>query len=472
MSDDSLSDEPALRSWRANHSDILPYISFVFSPSCSHQERQTIHRQTISAVEQSVARVHSSLSTTKTRIQSCQRKPIPRVSPFYFDDISAVFFVRQHTWVLLKIRHLFLRIHQKLHENLRKSVLIHSAILELFSSKIIPKHIICRVNQEYLSSLGTSDNREIRQFLSLQSLALRMETALQKLPRARWSRSFVEFLTILVSHCHPDPILMYFSPIPMEQSLARFFFHPESLHRNKIDQRLQALSNRTDFGDDLVNLSSALIVEHTGCRGESVCGANRSILLLVFFRMLFNRYYELNPSFFAAKSESGSFIRRVRDLSVFPASEFSLPWNLLPVTDHSMGVRTLFISQPGFRTAANALSTALFEPNPFDQLYRIHQSLAAIHVAVVQGPAGLLSFDELFSLFCGVLMATDFPDGFYLHWLINNFIPKDGMAPAFEYAAANLEALVRHIDRQWGAIATVGEADKTQHGQPDQSTTL
>jgi hypothetical protein len=425
-------------------------------------------------LERSLARVHESISSMKGRLQACLQKPIPRVSPFYFDDSSAIMFVRQHAWVLRETRELFLRMHQKSCEDLRRSMLIHSAILSLFVSRIIPKNIVCRVNHELLCVLGAMDDREQQQLRRLQSLVIRMDAAIPRLPRARWSRSFPEFLAILASHCQPDPVLLYFPPGPMEQSLARYFFNPESPHRSQIDKRLLAICEHprgtAAFGD----LASAMVAEH------SVCEKSHSAILLVFFRMLFNRYYELKPHVFAPKVGSHIFMRHVRDLSVLEASEFSIPWDLIPAADHSIAVGVLFGREPGFRIASAAFSTAIFEPNPLDQLYRIQQSLSAIHTTVVAHrtatgyphPTEMLSFDEQFALFCGILMAAESPDASYLQWSIAAFAPRAGLAPAFEYAAANLEALVSHVRRQWDTAVRLREVEKAPSLSPDAAATL
>ncbi|OHT14634.1 hypothetical protein TRFO_14932 [Tritrichomonas foetus] len=56
----------------------------------------------------------------------------------------------------------------------------------------------------------------------------------------------------------------------------------------------------------------------------------------------------------------------------------------------------------------------------------------------------LLSFDDLFSLFFGTLMAADLPDIFSLAAFIDCYAPKACLSPSFEYAQANMEALVLH----------------------------
>jgi hypothetical protein len=235
----------------------------------------------------------------------------------------------------------------------------------------------------------------------------------------------------------------------MEQSLARYFFNPESPRRERIDKVLLAMSDGPEFPGELAAFASSIMDKHR------VRLEDRSTVLLVLFRTLFNRYYELKPSLFGPKTESWRFLCQAHDMSMLEATNFSIPVDVIPATEHHTTMGTLFAGKPAFRMASEAFSVAVFEPNPVDQLYRVHLSLAAIQRAAIDQrtaaglstPGGLLPLDDLFALFCGVLMAADIRDGFYLHWSIRVFAPRNGLSPALEYAAVNLEALVSHVNR-------------------------
>lgn len=151
-------------------------------------------------------------------------------------------------------------------------------------------------------------------------------------------------------------------------------------------------------------------------------------------------------------------------------------------------IRQLFHSDPMFSKASDSFNLSIFYPNPLDSLFKINKALAFIHKGainnqtentskslsikrtneILQGKFDfineeknksavnspnsevkddlkqLLSFDDLFSLFFGTLLAADIPDLFDLAAFVGKYSPKICLSPPFEYAQANIEALVLH----------------------------
>jgi hypothetical protein len=171
------------------------------------------------------------------------------------------------------------------------------------------------------------------------------------------------------------------------------------------------------------------------------------IVVFLMFRVLFNRYYELNERCFLPTSESNEFTRRVVPLGGRPVTAFNLPWRYLP---------ELQDSTIGARQSAVSLSLALFEANPMDQLYRIHVALLGVNRGAsaylygdnaVTGQPMLLGFDDHFALFFGLWMAADIPDARYLKRVIEECAPRAALSSTFEYAFTNLEAVVMHVEQ-------------------------
>jgi hypothetical protein len=137
---------------------------------------------------------------------------------------------------------------------------------------------------------------------------------------------------------------------------------------------------------------------------------------------------------------------------------FPLPWSLISNKDHSKPIGELFREEQFFSKASDLLYNAIFASNPIDQLYWVHISLMTIHKGALANRTGdrrpelqdvnqLLCFDDLFSLFLGTLLASEMPDVFWVSWLIGEYAPKSSLSPSFEYAEANIEALVLHIQQ-------------------------
>ena len=135
----------------------------------------------------------------------------------------------------------------------------------------------------------------------------------------------------------------------------------------------------------------------------------------------------------------------------------TLPKGMSPPCDMEESARECFLRAPLYRKASETFLLSFFTVNPIDGLYYIHVTMSDIHRAAISALVGheptpdelkqILGFDDLFSLFFGVLLASDCPDPFQVHSMMKTFAPKSCLSPMFEYANANLEALVLHCGK-------------------------
>jgi hypothetical protein len=276
-----------------------------------------------------------------------------------------------------------------------------------------------------------------------------MDAAISHLPTALWTRGFPVFLAELIATLRVEPEVSYFAPVEAENSLARFLFSPLSKHRDRLDSLCQGMvrDRSEDFIRKLVECCNALIPNR-----HLLSLPEQSLCLLLMYRALFNRCYELHHSFFFRLGGEFELIKRVKSMGAVQANCFSVPWDLVPKMPPTTAIARLFEADPHYRAGADHLFTAIFVPNPIDQLYEIHNALMMIHKGAMVARKGpepvgkpeLLSFDDLFALFFGVLTASSLPDLFFLHRMVDDYAPKSWLSPPFEYAQANLEALVLH----------------------------
>jgi hypothetical protein len=314
----------------------------------------------------------------------------------------------------------------------------------------IPEGMIIRVDSSILSTV-TSAKPPDATLVCWQQLVKRMGAAIARFPRVLWVQGLEPFVSAVIRSCSVDPGVCYFPMQHSEHSLSRFFFNCHREQRVKIDEHLLEITRipSREFADGLLVLCYNLIPSDASMTLEE-----QSMALLFMYRALFNRCYELHPTFFAAHEGSLEFMRKVDVIGRLPADSagFCLPWHLLPPdADRHLPIRDFFARIPDYADAASYLSKAIFECNPFDQLFQVHASLLTIQQAASklrkgQSNSPLLSFDDLFALFFGVLTATEFADVLYVKWMVDNFAPKPWLSPSFEYAQANLEALVMHVD--------------------------
>jgi hypothetical protein len=154
--------------------------------------------------------------------------------------------------------------------------------------------------------------------------------------------------------------------------------------------------------------------------GESLTPTDESIAILLLYRALFNRFYELHPDEFAPSV----------------------------VGDRPVGKEVVPDGPPG--TGFDFFAMATFASNPLDALYYVHEGIMAVQ-AEARRQNGLatdefFSWDTLFSLLSRALLenAPFLPDIFFVAWMVGQFAPTDSLSPSFDYAKATIEGLAEY----------------------------
>jgi hypothetical protein len=448
-------DVPAVSAWFAAHPKLAESLrvedlrdgrdAFRFA-----MEREKVHRQTLPELRQLSKATAEKIAKVLEYLTSFVERPCPQVRVWYFADVQPLMFLRQYIWVLREIQRCWIALYTERHSELLD---LKSDIdsLVTFFVEILPKTVLCRVNRQAIIFYQSRvrDSCESRKLDLLQRLAKRMKAAIRRFPRVLWWKSFHEFFAGMIDDPPMDPAVCYFPVIHQEHSLSRYFFKDDPSKCARIDAFLLTVGDvpPEQFVNNLIELICTLI---PNC--ADLAPQKQSAALLIFYRCLFNRCYEIRPSFFRPRKEGLDLLLKVREIGKLPADSpaFCLPWNLLPDVDHNLRIRDLFAGSR-FSKAAAILCASMFECSTLDQLFQLNNALTEIRLtAVSYGQMGglrseILSFDELFALLFGVLTAADSADVLYLKWMIGNFAPKQWLSPSLEYALAALDALVLHL---------------------------
>jgi hypothetical protein len=464
-----------LRSWCTKYSDLSRHLHIETCPTEADalgrdkflRNRDAIHLKIQTIIELSAQDGELNITQVKVRLSELSAIPLAPVTPWCFDETSVIMFIRQYAWVMRKIRQTLLLLWSTRQTAYQARLNDLKAFEELFSEGVIPADTLCRVDREALNwRIPDTETMHERHAKYLQALVRRMEMGIRHFPKAVWDRSIDEFLWILAKAARPEPDTAYFPPGQLEFSLSCCLFNPESKQRPKIDLFLENIQGlrAPKFGEVLLGFCMDLSRELRKGSKRKFSGRDHMILVFRLFRVIFNRYYELDPGRFAPTNESDKFVKRVVRLSDGPAMEFNLPWDYLPnLEDRTIPIRELFQNDPIYGQSARSLSLALFEPNPMDQLFRMHTALLGVsrgadfHVHganPVRGQPALLGFDDHFAIFFGIWLASEIPDAHYLKHVIEGCVPKAALSSPFEYALANLEAVVMHL-RQLSADGQV-----------------
>jgi hypothetical protein len=267
-----------------------------------------------------------------------------------------------------------------------------------------------------------------------------------------WLSDFSGFVQGMVRAIAPfvDADFAYFAPHESEVSLSRCFFGRHSNTFEKIDPFIaDAVEfDPSRFVNQLTILGYQLIPDR-----DSMPPEGQSIVLLAFFRVLFDRAYERFGSLFCLPLDPDA--EKLHQMSTRNAVFFELPADFRSEPLESVTLRQLFETRTAFLRAAEILHDSIFCTNPIDALFKCHKCLMTIHKGALTYRLGIpeeqidesgeiLSFDDLFSLFFAVMLVSELPDFFHLCWFLTNFVPKNALTPSFEYVLANLEALMIH----------------------------
>ncbi|KAH0805751.1 uncharacterized protein GO595_001390 [Histomonas meleagridis] len=174
-----------------------------------------------------------------------------------------------------------------------------------------------------------------------------------------------------------------------------------------------------------------------------------AISQLIFFVVIFDIAYvnRSDVNFTSSPERLSCFYARAN----LPFSSLNLPICFGLNENKNLSIRDFFMQISDFDEARNEFLFANFSSNPFDVVFRVHKALTSIECFVrkqlnEENKGKALAFDDLFVLFYGAFLSSDFCDVFAASRLINSFLKKFHLCPAFEYAKATLEALVIYLE--------------------------
>jgi hypothetical protein len=280
----------------------------------------------------------------------------------------------------------------------------------------------------------------------------------EEVPMPLWHTNFSAFFGNMVENINNfiDPELFYFSHTDYELSLTRSLFYGNSSRGREIDKFIKESSKNDfkDFPDKIIDFFTSLVP------AESLqASKEQSISLLIFYRAITDRVYEthpysFDPSEYLCKSDTKDKMFKMYKMKM---SQMTLPKGLSPIGSPDEEARECFLKNKLFAKATETFLCAFFTTNPIDGLYYIHSVMSDIHKAAIYSQVEreptfeelkqILGFDDMFSLFFGVLISSDVPDIFQLYLMMKKFAPRTCLSPMFEYANANLEALVIHCQK-------------------------
>jgi hypothetical protein len=280
-------------------------------------------------------------------------------------------------------------------------------------------------------------------------LALRaISQELMSSPAPVWVADFPLFMQVLVREVELNSVEKtgFFRWTNSELALSRCLSGDDSLFE-KLEALQQVSKKRLTAG---IKKTIDEFLTEKGCDFDK---HDHRLGQFVLFRALFDILYTRRTDLWTASNPS--MIEKVVRLSQMPSSYFRLHGEYVARESTEDETIEQFIrGEPGLAKAAASLSLSAFATNPFDCLYHVYIALTELRTAAIDtyesktgtaGPPELtLSFDDTFSLFFAVFLASDLTDVSSLTTFVLEFVPRP-LSSTFEYSRMMLEALDIHV---------------------------
>ena len=449
---------PFLERWQLKSK--LPFSQF-------QNKRRGIHSRCLDDLLTYKSKLERKMSKLQDLIRRTQSLHYSLIGAVIYDSKEQNMDIRKFCFVKREIQQKEVLLYSKQYLVFERLLQKCKSFLELYSNDILPHNEIHKIKDSFFTLKEFSFPKEEKEIVSLKSYLHQLKAKLLTYEVPLWKSNFKQFLKqiSLKGLSQSDPEISYFRPIEEEISLSRALFSVNSPHADQFDSYINAnfqkLSN-DEFIQGLVEICKKLIPK------SIKTDAQKSALALQLFRAAFNRVYELYPSSFI--STNIDIVNKIDHLKSSDFSSINISRELLGEEPSGL-ISEFFARDPIYWRAGDALCLALFQSNPFDSLYYVHLSLGYIQRAALlhradyeqskhkDNPSSsndssasqvrryMLCFDDLFALFYGSMLSADYQDIVFVSHFVNDFVPKANLAPGFEYALANIEALSIHCNK-------------------------
>lgn len=450
----------SLKTWKETHSrasDVVAFFRVSKEQGFTKDDRASIHRSNIEKLQNLKTFVVSEKENILANIGNPGNQQLRDGTKINFDYQTLNLLVKKAIYAQR-----LLQSQKILFTNQQIEYFIHyiediDAILELLNdTKVLPKDIICKIQQSYFYLTIPPENATLQfQIIALQKYLDGLENTIKALEKPLWAIDFIQYFNkVLQDNLHKlDKVLSYIGPINEEDSLSRCIFGG---HAPKVQEHIDYVADMVlqmppnEYIKFLLDECMQLIPDN-----ENKTSDEQAVGLMIYYRILFNRLFERYENiFFLTTPEDENKLIALADL---PAKLFSMPEDYAPEVEGNATMRQVFQKDYMYNNSAQFLNFIVFMTNPIDVLFYVHKALLAINKAAlmrrlkgqnasIDDIQQILCFDDLFILFYGVMCAADLPDLYGISSFVTNYTPAFCLTNSFEYAQAGIEALIIHLN--------------------------
>ena len=422
------------------------------------------HNKTINDLTSICNNLNHEITAISERIESLCTQQVPKIGELYYDspqmnmDVRKLFFAEQHLHKIqiqtynIKYSHLieFFNKIQKIKQ-----------LLQLFVSdnSSQTQNSLLEFENGFFDLNDTDEiKQQLNQIKQLTNYIANLKHKISEYQKPMWFTNLPKYFKKIAkdSLWKFDTDLSYILPQNCEISISRFLFYNNSPLASKVDVIIRSFPNipASIFVHELLQMCYDLVPPKEYFNDEEL-----AIIVLFFFRVLFDRVYEKFGSMFYRPIDPRMKI--CEKLREKPMSELHWPTIYFDddynnETNKNTSVKDFFKNDIYYSSGSKFLEMTLFCTNPIDILYYCHKALlstqkgAIIHslkgkIASHNDVSQVICFDDMFSLMLGIFLASELPDLYSLDWFVRDYSPSDSLSPPFEYAKANFEGLAQHI---------------------------
>jgi len=453
--------ENEFEKWKKDNPQLKPFIEYYSSPNFFTRlelnrfilKRKGTHVRIINRILEHQIQLEQEIEGVKNDISSLTDKDLNFRIVLCYEDNKTNLIVRKIGFLNQIIASNESSILSSKYSLYSDRIRFAKAICSALSRDVFPSTLIVKVTDEFFETPSNDEYKKLfNEQISLKVLFHSYQKYLSLIPYPKWLKDFPSFFydMIIEAERRMDTEISYCQPMESEVTLSRCLFVETSSFRSHIDR---TVNNLVHESLDMISPAIIALCYEIIPKSLVLTSSLQSISLLLLYRAIFNRVYEKHDKLFFY-GDTNTLIK-LEKLSMMPANLFLLPLALISKNNPESTIHEVFERDKCFYVASVFLYMAMFNPNPIDMLYYIHKTLVGINKGALINRLGsktasaddvhqLLCFDDMFSLLFGTLLGSDLPDVSYISWFIDNFAPKQCLSPPFEYAQANIEALVVH----------------------------
>ena len=457
-----MDEDSAFREWQKAHPDLVHFLTIQVplrglkrqsDINLFMKKRAGVHRRYFERLNELSLRLAEDVGEIFEAVSKLRQMHVSNATEHVFDEQKNNMLLRKAHFATTKIISMTEKFFMARSQQFKKKLEMVSKVTQLFEGNVIPSGCIVTVTESFFSA--PKDDKMAAQRIEQMKLYRQHVTEVLRDPQRQpiWKRvGYTRFFDDLVRQgMEAMDDLSYFLPLEGEVWLSRALFGLKSKQGQKIDAEIAkwAQNGFSDMNREIGPFLQALLKEHMkGTLGR----AQESAGLMLYYRAVSDRLFETHPELFTMTDKYATLRMKHRNRSL---DTLNIPESMKPARVAETASEC-FLADDSYRKAIDIANQCYFLVPPVDVLYKLDRAmLLACDVARSRltgascdepGEApDILSWDDSFSLFSEVILASDIPDMLQLRETATLMVPYKDVDVFLDAQKNNIEAFILYF---------------------------